>query len=403
VNTQPYGLTQILVKTGEISATDAFTILPQIIKVIPKEAQVGSKVRLVGSGYRKNETIEIDFGRTTKITQGMTTDRGTFSFVFIVDTQPQAEYIITAKMTNATSIFDTDRLGIIPLIYKVSPTYGHVGEEVLISGSGYKESGTVSITFGESVGITTTYASKDGTFTAAFIIDTQPYGTTTIKAYGSKEATDSYKILPQIIKVIPTEGIVSKKITVIGSGYKPSTTLLIDFGKTFGITQSITSEKGTFTAIFIINTQPYGTTTISAYQQHIVDTDVCKILSCIISVSPTKGFVGDKVTLKGCGYITEDTVIIAFGATDEITKVKASYLGTFTAVFTVNTQPHYKTLITATSWQDKESTDTDAYTINGQIIKVSPTLQYVGEEVELKGTGFIDTGQVNIGFGITNL
>ncbi|MEW6609980.1 MAG: FlgD immunoglobulin-like domain containing protein, partial [bacterium] len=71
-----------------------------------------------------------------------------------------------------------------PKITSVLPTSGTIGTKVTIKGEGYLPSESIRIDFGTilTIGLTTTNA--QGSFTAAFTVDSQPYGLKTITATG---------------------------------------------------------------------------------------------------------------------------------------------------------------------------------------------------------------------------
>ncbi|MEF3254086.1 MAG: hypothetical protein K6348_00750, partial [Deferribacterales bacterium] len=262
--------------------------------------------------------------------------------------------------------------------------------------------------FGATSGITTSTTQETGIFDISFMIDTQPYGTyniTSISGTTHVSATDKFKVLPQIIKVTPTQVYVGDEVIVEGSGYVEVGTIKLDFGKTEEITSIYieSKAKGLFEAKFIVDTQPQGTTIITAYASEasaliIRDTDKVVIKGEIISVRPTEGYVGDKITIKGAGYSSQQEVKVGFGKTEEITTITSTYAGTFTCVFRIDTQPAGTTVITA---DDTYTKDTDSLIIKGRIISVSPTQAYVGGEVTVIGAGYNYKATVDISFGKT--
>ncbi|PIX17546.1 hypothetical protein COZ71_02750, partial [Candidatus Desantisbacteria bacterium CG_4_8_14_3_um_filter_40_12] len=97
-----------------------------------------------------------------------------------------------------------------------------------------------------------------------FIVNTQPCGTTTITANGIITASNTFVILPQIISWTPTSGTVGSQVSIAGDGYGDAEQVKILFGTNGIITTTTASSEGSFSTIFIVNTQSYGTTTVIA-------------------------------------------------------------------------------------------------------------------------------------------
>ncbi|MDI6782434.1 MAG: hypothetical protein QME49_10100, partial [bacterium] len=216
---------------------------------------------------------------------------------------------------------------IIPRLVNVTPDRGTVGTVVTLQGGGYKANELVQIDFGTTKTITTVSATAEGSWTVSFTIDTQRYGSTTIKAIGmnSKGEADNLEVFiqPNIIKVTPTSGTVGSLVTVSGNGYGASHGIAIKFGTTATIPAVTTSTVyGSWTAVFTVDTQPYGTTTIIAQdnvETGAIDDEVrFKIQPNIWYVSPTEGTVGTVITIAGNGYFSAFWVRIDFGVTDNI-------------------------------------------------------------------------------------
>ncbi|MEW6617771.1 MAG: right-handed parallel beta-helix repeat-containing protein, partial [bacterium] len=147
----------------------------------------------------------------------------------------------------------------------ISPVAGTVGTIVTVSGQGFGENELISIEFGTTGTITTGSTNILGTFTTIFTVNTQPYGTTTVRAVGVDSNRSSemvFCILPKIFMVSPTIGTVGTFITVRGNGFGATESICIDFGTTKTIIVTFSTHSGNFTTIFTVNSQPLGTTTI---------------------------------------------------------------------------------------------------------------------------------------------
>lgn len=256
---------------------------------------------------------------------------------------------------------------------------------------------TLSICFGTHYTITTTQVTEHGTFSVTFTIDTQEQGTTTITVFGQDSGeldTILFIIYPEITVLEPQSGVVGTTVTIEGTGFTKSKVVAINFGTHQTITTTISSTNGTFSVTFRIDTQPAGTTVVSARDE---DGDYgCEdfeILSEITKVSPKKGYVGSIVTLEGAGYTQNGSVTIHFGTHQSITTTQAGINGTFSVTFIVSTQTAQTQIITAFG-----SLDTDTYYIIPEITTLNPMQGPVSQVITLTGTGF-GSETVRIDFG----
>ncbi|MBI4778315.1 hypothetical protein HY792_05300, partial [Candidatus Desantisbacteria bacterium] len=418
VSTQPYGTTQITASTtreknitkNENGVITTFFITGAWITVVnPTFGVVGSIVTLQGIGFKATETIKIDFGTHYTITTTTASLSGTFSTTFRVNSQSFNTKIITATGLGSDQSCTTE-FAIRGDITLLTPISGYIGVIIIIEGRGVGSGSTVSIDFGTHQTITTTTASTNGTFSTTFQIDTQSATTKVITARDGNEGnslTTSFQILSKLIEFYPRSGTVGTTITLIGNGYGSGSVMQIDFGTSQTITTTTSTENGTFSVTFCVNTQPYSSKTItvtdlSLYisgQSYYRDTTTFVILSKIISLNPPDGSVSTLVTITGTGFGT-GTVRIDFGTHQTITTTAGNNNGTFSLTFRVNTQSWGTKVITVSTSSDV--LNTTIFTITGAyIIMVSPTSGPVGILVTVQGVGFDNDGSITIHFGNT--
>jgi len=65
------------------------------------------------------------------------------------------------------------------------------------------------------------------------------------------------------VMVAPTAGTVGTVVTISGTGYGANDNITIAFGTNDNIQQAVADEYGSFTTSFTVDTQAYGTTTIT--------------------------------------------------------------------------------------------------------------------------------------------
>ncbi|PIX16095.1 hypothetical protein COZ71_08545, partial [Candidatus Desantisbacteria bacterium CG_4_8_14_3_um_filter_40_12] len=399
VDTQVFGTTTIMA-VGMGEAINVFRIIPEVYSVVPTTGTVGAVITIQGTGYAAEDVIIVAFGTNASIQQAVAGDKGWFSTSFTVDIQSYGTTTITASGANsATNIFF-----ILPQVVSVSPTTGTVGMAITINGTGYAAGDNIRVAFGTKVSMVTTVASQHGSFTTSWTVDVQRFGTTTIIASGVGSATNIFCILPQVVSVTPTTGTVGTVVTILGNGYAATDSITVLFGSNPGIQMATASIHGSFTTRFTVNTQAYGTTTITASGVSMA-TNIFRILPELVSVVPNTGTVGSLVTISCTGYGPSNTIRLSFGTTNTLTTAKASSYGTMTTVWTVNTQSYGTTSVVATSLNTKDQAGNYITSLNmfkiTTVIYITPTEGTVGTNVTVTGNGYGVSETVGIDFGTT--
>ncbi|MBU0767413.1 right-handed parallel beta-helix repeat-containing protein, partial [Patescibacteria group bacterium] len=232
-------------------------------------------------------------------------------------------------------------------IRTLRPTQGLIGQIVTIGGITSATNSVVNIDFGTHLTITTTLLSQNGTFSAIFIVSTQPGGTTIITVIShSLLVTGSFFILAQITLDSPISGVVGQEVTIEGLGTREL--VRIDFGTHQGITTTTSSPNGTFSLTFIIDTQPGGTTVITVISHSSLVTGSFFILPQITLFSPFSGPVNIVITLQGSGVWDKGLVRIDFGTHQSITTLLAGIDGRFSVTFMVSSQQIGTKVLTVT-------------------------------------------------------
>ncbi|PIP41842.1 hypothetical protein COX18_02265, partial [Candidatus Desantisbacteria bacterium CG23_combo_of_CG06-09_8_20_14_all_40_23] len=417
IDTQIYGTTTI-VASGSIlnQATNTLTILPRIIQVSPNHGTVGTFVTVSGNGYGHKERVDVNFGTIPTIAYATSEKYGSWTVVFTIDHQPLGTKTITGYGLT-TGINASETFIIHPKVEFVSPNHGTVGSSVFVEGDGYTAYEGIRINFGTSKTVYT-HADKYGSFSTTFTVDTQGWGVTTILATGTSSGTSSvniYTIETKITQVSPTFGTVTTMITVKGNGFKINELIRIDFGNTQSITGTYADNIGSFTTVFTVNTQTYGTKTIRAtgvVSNQPAD-DFYKIIARVWEVSPNTGTVGRMITVRGDGYCATETIGIQFGTeinaalqyrvSEDLNTTNTDANGAFMVTFAIPTQPAGTSTVLARSWQTNLQQQAVNYLkVVGHIVNVTPLSGPVARtQVIVNGNGFGTEELVQIDFGST--
>ncbi|MFH1563861.1 MAG: fibronectin type III domain-containing protein, partial [Nitrospirota bacterium] len=225
IDTQPYSFTTVMatgLNSGK-SALNSFRILPNIILLTPKSGTVGSIVTIRGNGFGASEQITIDFGINPMIAVVFANAYGNFSTTFTVDTQGGCGTVTVSAHGSHCSAYS--QFVILGQITLVTPTKGTVGSFVTVAGNGFGVIELIRIDFGITPTITTTISDANGKFITTFIVNTQPIGTTTIRAVGlftNATAIAYFKITediipPTIIHIPIISGPAGVPITIIAT------------------------------------------------------------------------------------------------------------------------------------------------------------------------------------------
>ncbi|PIX17311.1 hypothetical protein COZ71_04000, partial [Candidatus Desantisbacteria bacterium CG_4_8_14_3_um_filter_40_12] len=404
VDTQIFGNKMIVVNgTSSTKATSSFTIVGGIT-VSPTIGTIGTVVVVDGAGFGNNETITVDFGTEPCVGEGESSDDGTFRITFNTMYSRAVCGTTTISATGFVSKSYAESYIIIKPNYLVTPTTGTVGTMVRITGTGYGASDFVTIGFGNTVTIQTAIADESGFFETTFTVNTQKYGSITIKISGASSGIGSslFFVKPDICSVSPSRGTIGTVVEIRGTGYGAGDIVDVNFGSTTGIITGVAvSSKGTFSVTFGVNTQPYGTTTITATgASSISANNVFIITPSIRSISPTKGTVGTAVVIKGIGYGVNDVIVIGFGNSVAVDTGDANANGTFTVSFRTDVQPYGTNTVVAIGVNSEPRAVCEGtFFVYPNLYSVNPNAGTVGMTITVKGSGYAAGEAIAIRFG----
>jgi hypothetical protein len=175
----------ITVRVGSDDGEAEFTVEPDI-DIDPEEGTVGDTITVNGTGFAKSDDITINFdGDAVDITgDDETGSSGSFEAAFNVPEVGPGTYDVEVEddsnnSASATFSITTD-VSISPTTSVNSP--GYVGMEVTISGSGFKASSEITITYASEPVVYYTTSESDGSFSYTFDAPPSTGGEHTITA-----------------------------------------------------------------------------------------------------------------------------------------------------------------------------------------------------------------------------
>ena len=176
-------------------AKTSFSTIPSIM-VSPVKGPMSAQVAVSGSGFAAGASITIRIDNNTL--KNTTTDaNGSFSDKFAVPQLGAGNYNINATDgTNTTSAAFT-----IMASFSINPTTGHVGNNVVVSGTGF--SGTVSIKYDDNT-TATAIADSNAAFSATFTVPSGIHGAHTVSVNDAVTRLQLAFTMESIAPPIPT-------------------------------------------------------------------------------------------------------------------------------------------------------------------------------------------------------
>jgi hypothetical protein len=172
------GSQTVTVEIGDGEGEASFTVEPDI-EIDPEDGGVNERVTVTGTGFAKNGNISITFDGDDVAT-GSADSHGSFTATFNVPEVTPGTYEIKADTAKASFTISTS-VSISPTTSATSP--GYVGDEITISGTGFKGNSDITITYESTpVEVATVTSESDGSFEATFKVPASQHGEHTITA-----------------------------------------------------------------------------------------------------------------------------------------------------------------------------------------------------------------------------
>ncbi|MDI6736026.1 MAG: hypothetical protein QME42_07530 [bacterium] len=252
VTPQPGGVSRRLavvgLRTRQISFTDVFSTMPTI-KITPSVGKVESDVLVHGDGFPSNESIRIDFGKTTNIALATADNRsGNFDVGFKVVPHPAGKSIVRVRTSTDGEVIE-DNFIVQSRIKLISPfASGALDDEIEIQGDGFGANESVRIDLGNTREVGSGVTDLEGNFVASFKVDAQSGGNKTCTVTGldsGEEQNTTFAIKGKVV-ISPTAGYDGTTVTVTGSGYLASESVRVDVGDATKIANATADDNGTF-------------------------------------------------------------------------------------------------------------------------------------------------------------
>ena len=251
---------------GEIVAKAEFSVIG--VSISPTEGPVNTEVRVSGSGFDDDRSIEIRFGNSTvEISRGdeETDNDGEFTSYFLVPESTAGDHTVTVEVNNDEG---EGEFTVEPEI-EIDPTEGAVDDRVLVNGTGFGYQKDVTITFdGIEVGEERTNSS--GSFEAHVNVPEVSAGEYEIEAEDeSNNSASATFTMSTEVNISPTTsasspGHVGQDVTISGTGFIPDSEIIITYASEPVDYYTTSESDGSFSHTFEVPPSTAGEHTITA-------------------------------------------------------------------------------------------------------------------------------------------
>jgi hypothetical protein len=320
----------------------------------------------------------------------------------IIPSVARSTYVVRATDGTNTAI---TTFAITPKIV-LADNEGYVGDTVLIDGSGFLGSATVTIYYdGSNVGTKTT--NSYGIFdNFSLTVPASTEGLHEIKARDTSGSTPevSYDVSPKIT-VSPTSGAVGDTVTVSGTGFDGTSTVTITFDTTT-VTTAATNSSGTLAAAaFTVPSTSRGSHTVKVKDEGNNYATATFSVAQNITLNPATGPSGTTVTITGNGFGASRAITVKYNALSVTTSpasVTTNSTGYFTATFTVpvGSAGTYEVLVSdGTNAATADFVSTTDATISQTTTTTAPG--NVGMSLTITGVGFTPSHEITVTYSMS--
>ena len=280
----------------------------------------------------------------------------------------------------------------------ISPDSGITGDSVTVEGKGFANAeGSIKVIYDGTDVETGITASSKGSWSATFAVPSSAKGSHTVDASGSTTgASDipdvTFTVSPEI-SLSPMSGSVGTSVTVNGNGFgKNESGIRVTYDGTDVKTGVSADSKGAWNVTLLVPNSIKGVHTVDASGASTnADEvpDVTFFVSSAVGIKPESGYVGDSITINGCGFgSSESGITVTLDGSVINSNVAANSEGCWTISLVIPPSSGGSHFIDAYSASTAANDVADAQlTILSKVV-IEPAEGYVGCDVSVSGTAF---------------
>ena len=245
-----------VIDDSDILAEAYFTVEPEIIVSTDRTA-LGDSITVSGTGFGEEVDYVVYFDND-EVFDDETDEYGSFVSDFIVPALNADTYDIEIQDdddNSAEAVFSIDKF-----IVNISPTNGHAGTEVTVSGIGFIPNKSVSIAFNNDY-VTNNSTGSSGTLNASFIVPDLAAGNYLVKVSDGTTTDEVTFTIDTTASISSESGYVGAELTFSGTGFTVGRTVTVSYDDEQVATIGVNPD-GTFSVAFSIPPSVSGAHTI---------------------------------------------------------------------------------------------------------------------------------------------
>jgi len=318
------------------------------------------------------------------------------SVTFTVPDAYGGNHTVTVENPVGTPVFSAS-FYVLPSI-GVSPNSGVAGDSVTVAGKGFANAeGSIKVTYDGTDMQTGITASDKGSWSATFSVPSSAKGSHTVDASGSTtEASDvpdvTLTVSPKI-SLSPASGGVGTSVTVSGTGFgKDEGSIRVTYDGTDAKTGVSADSKGSWNITLLVPSSIKGVHTIDvsgASTNADGVPDVTFFVSSAVGIKPESGYVGDSITINGCGFGgSESGITVTLDGNVVKSDIASNGEGCWTTSLAIPASTGGSHFIDAYSASTTAADVADAKLAILSKMVIEPAEGYVGCDIVVNGTGF---------------
>jgi hypothetical protein len=280
----------------------------QSISITPERGPTGTRVTVNGTGFRDDHDITISFNdeRVDTSPRAVTSDEnGSFTASFYVPTCLNRTPKVRASDGRYTAEAEFTILANITL----SPDSGSYGDMITVTGTGFRSSRVITMTFDDEEAITSPVVVRSddtGCFEAELEVPASTYGAHTVEASDGTNSDSASLTTLASITLFPSSGPIGAEVNISGTGFGANKVVTVRFAQSH-VRTSATDTNGSFTDYFVVPQNPSGNYAVSS-SDGLVGAEAVFTITTSIKLEPETGHVDSLITVSGTGFTGAVTI-----------------------------------------------------------------------------------------------
>ncbi|UCH51178.1 MAG: IPT/TIG domain-containing protein [Chloroflexota bacterium] len=318
------------------------------------------------------------------------------SVTFTVPDACGGDHTVTVENPLGTQVLSVP-FSVLPSI-GVDPDSGVSGDSITVAGKGFAANeGSIKVSYDDTDMKTGITANDKGVWSATFSIPSSAKGSHTVDASGSTtkagDVPDATLTISPKITLSPVSGGVGTSITVSGNGFgEDEGGIRVTYDGNDAKTGITADSKGAWSVSFAVPSSVKGVHTIDALGASTEAGDVPDVtffVSSAVRIKPESGYVGDSLTIEGCGFgSNEGGITVTLDGSVAKSNITANSEGCWTTSMAIpaSTGGNHSIDAYSTSTTATDVADAKLNVLSKMVIE--PAEGYVGCDIVITGTGF---------------